>query len=241
MRDLSRTREDALAARLRARQQLKSMMLRHGRSYHSSTWTPAHERELAKVRFDHPAQQIAFDEYRQMVAEAHERLQRITAALREQCLEWRMRPVVEVLMCLRGVDFIAAITIIAELGDLTRFAHPRALMAYLGLVPSEHSSGNTRRQGAITRAGNRHVRRILIESAWTYRFAAHVGREQQVRQQHQPKLVRDIAWKAQLRLTQRFRKLNLGRKMKMTKVCVAIARELCGFIWDLARQIPIHA
>ena len=241
MRDLSRAREDALAARLRARQQLKSMMLRHGRSYHSNTWTPAHERELAKVRFEHSAQQIAFDEYRQMVAEAHERLERITQALRERCAEWRMRPVVEALMCLRGFDFVAAITIVAELGDLTRFAHPRALMAYLGLVPSEHSSGNTRRQGAITRTGNRHARRILVESAWTYRFAAHVGREQQVRQQHQPKAVRDIAWKAQLRLTQRFRKLNLGRKMKMTKVCVAIARELCGFIWDLARHVPVHS
>ena len=241
MRDLSRTREDAIAARLRARQQLKSMMLRHGRSYHSNTWTAAHQRQLASVRFDHPAQQIAFDEYRQMVAEAHERLERITQALREQCAEWRMRPVVEALMCLRGFDFVAASTIVAELGDLTRFAHPRALMAYLGLVPSEHSSGNTRRQGAITRTGNRHARRILVESAWTYRFAAHVGREQQVRQQHQPKPIRDIAWKAQLRLTQRFRKLNPSRKMKMTKVCVAIARELCGFIWDLARHAPVHA
>jgi transposase len=239
IRDLSRAREDALAARLRARQQLKSMMLRHGRSYHRNTWSAAHERELGKVRFDHPAQQIAFDEYRQMVAEAHERCERITQALREQCGEWRMRPMVEALMCLRGFDFIAAITIVAELGDLTRFAHPRALMAYLGLVPSEHSSGNTRHQGAITRMGNGHARRILIESAWTYRFAAHVGHEQQARQQGQPKLVRDIAWKAQLRLTHRFRKLNFGRHMKINKICVAIARELCGFIWDLARHSPV--
>jgi transposase len=241
MRDLSRTREDALAARLRARQQLKSMMLRHGRSYHNNTWSDAHQRQLATVRFDHPAQQIAFDEYRQMVAEAHARLERITQALRDQSVQWRMRPVIDALMCLRGFDFVAAITVVAELGDLTRFSHPRALMAYLGLVPSEHSSGNTRRQGSITRTGNRHARRILVESAWTYRFAAHVGREQQARQQHQPQLIRDIAWKAQLRLTQRFRKLNLSRKMKMTKVCVAIARELCGFIWDLARHVPIHA
>jgi transposase len=240
IRDLSRAREDAIAARLRARQQLKAMMLRHGRSYHSNAWTPAHERQLASVRFDHPAQQIAFNEYRQTVTEAQERCERVTQALREQCAEWRMRPVVEALMCLRGFDFIAAITVIAELGDLTRFAHPRALMSYLGLVPSEHSSGNTRHQGSITRMGNKHVRRILVESAWTYRFTAHVGREQQIRQQHQPKLVRDIAWKAQLRLTQRYRKLNLGRKMKANKVCVAVARELCGFIWDLARHVPVH-
>jgi transposase len=240
IRDLSRAREDAIAARLRARQQLKAMLLRHGRSCHGSSWTLAHERQLATIRFEHPAQQIAFDEYRQTVREAHERCERVTQALREQCTEWRMGPVVEALMCLRGFDFIAAVTVIAELGDLTRFAHPRALMAYLGLVPSEHSSGNTRQQGAITRMGNKHARRILVESAWTYRFPAHVGREQQIRQQGQTKLVRDIAWKAQLRLTHRYRKLNLGRKMKATKVCVAIARELAGFIWDLARHVPVH-
>src|SRR6185437_11303498 len=234
IRDLSRAREDAIAARLRGRQQLKSMMLRHGRSCHGSSWTLAHERQLATIRFEHPAQQIAFNEYRQTVREAHERCERLAQALREQCAEWRMGPVVDALMCLRGFDFIAAVTVIAELGDLTRFAHPRALMSYLGLVPSEHSSGNTRQQGAITRMGNKHARRILVESAWTYRYPAHVGREQQSRQQGQPKLVRDIAWKAQLRLTRRYRKLNLGRKMKTNKVCVAVARELCGFVWDLA-------
>jgi transposase len=240
IRDLSRAREDAIAARLRARQQLKAMMLRHGRTYTSNAWTLAHERSLATVRFEHPAQQIAFDEYRQSVKDAHERCERLTQALREQCAGWRMGRVVEALMCLRGFDFIAAVTIIAELGDLNRFSHPRALMSYLGLVPSEHSSGNSRRQGAITRTGNRHARRILVESAWTYRYAAHVGREHQIRQQGQPKAIRDIAWKAQLRLTQRYRKLSLGRKMKATKVCVAVARELCGFIWDLARHVPAH-
>jgi transposase len=241
IRDLSRAREDAIAARLRARQQLKAMLLRHGRSYNNSSWTAAHERQLASIKFEHPAQKIAFDEYRQAVRESHERCDRVTQALREQCTEWRMGPVVNALMCLRGFDFIAAVTIIAELGDLTRFAHPRALMSYLGLVPSEHSSGNTRRQGAITRMGNKHARRILVESAWTYRYPAHVGREQQVRQQGQPKPVRDIAWKAQLRLTQRYRKLSLGRKMKANKVCVAIARELAGFIWDVARHVPVHS
>jgi transposase len=215
-------------------------MLRHGRTYSSNAWTLAHERSLATVRFEHPAQQIAFDEYRQSVKDAHERCERLTQALREQCAGWRMGRVVEALMCLRGFDFIAAVTIIAELGDLNRFSHPRALMSYLGLVPSEHSSGNSRRQGAITRTGNRHARRILVESAWTYRYGAHVGREHQIRQQGQPKAIRDIAWKAQLRLTHRYRKLSLGRKMKATKVCVAVARELCGFIWDLARHVPVH-
>lgn len=242
IRDLSRAREDAGVARLRARLQLKALLLRHGRAYHGkSSWTAAHERQLAAIKFDHPAQQIAFDEYRQAVKDADERLQRLTQALREQCEPWRMKGVVNALMCLRGLDFIAAITVVAELGDLSRFAHPKALMKYLGLIPCEFSSGNTRRQGSITKAGNKHVRRILIEAAWTYRFNPRVSRPIEVRQQGQPKAIRKIAWKAQLRLTYRFRKLNAGRKMAQNKCCVAVARELAAFIWDIARQVKIPA
>jgi transposase len=242
MRDLSRAREDASAARLKARQQLKAMLLRHGHVYSGkSSWTHAHERHLATIRFEHPAQEIAFNEYRQAVTEAHERVERLTAALRDQCEHWRMKPLVKALMCMRGFDAIAAITFIAEIGDLSRFAHPRALMAYLGLVPSEFSTGNTRHQGSITKAGNKHARRIMIESAWTYRFKAQVGRDLQVRQEGQPKAVRDIAWKAQLRLAKRYRSLSMGRKLHQNKVCVAIARELAGFVWDVARQVKITA
>jgi len=242
IRDLSRAREDAGTARLRARQQLKAMLLRHGRAYHGkSSWTLAHERHLANIKFDHSAQQIAFDEYRQAVKDAHERVERITQALREQCEQWRMKRVVKALMCLRGMDFVAAATFIAELGDLCRFAHPKALMKYLGLIPSEFSSGNTRRQGPITKAGNKHARRILVEAAWTYRFNPRVSRLIEVRQEGQPKAVREIAWRAQLRLTYRFRKLNAGRKMTQNKCCVAVARELAGFIWDIARQVKIPA
>lgn len=242
IRDLSRAREDACGARLRARQQLKALLLRHGRSYHGkSSWTLAHERHLAMVKFAHPAQQIAFDEYRQVVKEAHERVERLTQALREQCENWRMQGVVNALMCLRGIDFVAAVTFVAELGDLSRFSHPKALMKYLGLIPSEFSSGNTHRQGSITKAGNKHARRILVEAAWTYRFNPRVSRPIEVRQEGQPKAVREIAWKAQLRLTYRFRKLNAGRKMTQNKCCVAIARELAAFIWDIARQVKIPA
>lgn len=242
IRDLSRAREDACAARLRARLQLKAMLLRHGRAYYGKTsWTAAHERHLAGIHFDHPAQQIAFDEYRQTVKDAHERIERLTQALREQCEHWRMKGVVNALMCLRGLDFTAAATFIAELGDLRRFAHPKALMKYLGLIPSEFSSGNTRRQGSITKAGNKHARRILIEAAWTYRFNPRVSRPIELRQQGQPKAIRDIAWRAQLRLAYRFRKLNAGRKMTQNKCCVAVARELAGFIWDIARQVKIPA
>jgi transposase len=140
-------------------------------------------------------------------------------------------------MCLRAFDFVAAVTFVAELGDPRRFAHPTALMAYLGLVPSEFSSGNSRRQGSITKAGNQHARRMLVEAAWAYRHSPRVSRPVQVRQEGQPQIVRDIAWRAQLRLTKRFRHLRMGRKLPQNKVCVAVARELCGFIWDIARQV----
>lgn len=238
LRDLSRTREDVLAARLRAHQQMKALLLRHGRTFCGrAPWTQAHERTLSQIRLPHPAQEIAFVEYRSAIKDAHERLERIVEALRLQSSQWRMRPLVQALMCLRGFDFIAAVTFVAEIGDPRRFAHPTALMSYLGLVPAEFSSGNSRRQGSITKAGNTHARRILIESAWTYCHSPRVSRCLEVRQQGQPKAVRDISWRAQLRLTKRFRHLRMGRKLPQNKVCVAIARELCGFIWDIARRV----
>jgi transposase len=240
IRDLSRARVDAVRARLAARHQLKAILLRHGHRYTGrSSWTQAHERYLAKVTFAHPAQDMAFVEYRQAVREALERVERHTAALREQCAAWRMHAVLEALMSLRGIDFVAAVTLVAELGDLKRFAHPRELMSFLGLVPSEHTSGDSRQLGKITKTGNGHARRILIEAAWNYRFPARVSVVLQKRQEGQPKAVRDIAWRAQLRRAQRYRRLS-ARHMHQNKVCVAIARELAGFIWDIGRQLPIH-
>jgi len=237
MRDLTRAREDAVRARLKARQQLKAMLLRHGHGYTGKTsWTAAHERYLGEVRFDHPAQDIAYAEYRSAVREAHDRVERITAALREQAAGWRWQPALNALMTLRGLEFVTAVTLLAELGDLSRFAHPKQLMSFIGLVPSEYSTGESRAQGKITKTGNGHVRRILIESAWTYRYPARVSRDLVVRQQHQPKVVRDIAWRAQLRLCSRYRRLQ-ARGVHSNKICVAIARELTGFIWDIARQV----
>jgi transposase len=238
LRDLSRTREDVLAARLRALQQMKALLLRHGRACPGRiAWSAAHERTLSAIRLPHPAQQIAFVEYRNTIKDAHERLERVTEALRLQSSHWRMSPLVRALMCLRGFDFVAAVTFVAEIGDPRRFARPTALMAYLGLVPAEFSSGKSRHQGSITKAGNKHARRILIEAAWAYCHSPRVSRPLEVRQQGQPKAVRDISWRAQLRLTKRFRHLRMGRKLPQNKVCVAIARELCGFIWDIARQL----
>ena len=241
LRDLSRAREDAVRARLKARQQLKALLLRHGHRYTGkSSWTAAHERYLGAVTFSHPAQDIAYAEYRSATCEAHQRVERLTAALREQVTTWRWQPVVRALMTLRGLEFVAAVTLVAELGDLTRFPHPKQLMAFLGLVPSEYSTGASRAEGKITKTGNSHVRRILIESAWTYRYPARMSRELVVRNEGQPKAVRDIAWRAQLRLCSRYRRLQ-ARGVHPNKVCVAIARELAGFVWDIARQLPTVA
>ncbi len=241
IRDLVRAREDARAARHRVRLQIQAMMLRHGRHYQGKkSWSQAHDRHLSTIRFEHPAQEITFNEYRQAAKEACDRVERITQELRVQCKDWRMNPVVEALMCLKGFDFVAAVIFVAEMGDLTRFAHPRALMAYLGLVPSEFSSGNSRRQGEITKSGNKHARRILVEAAWNNRFKAQVARSLEVRQEGQPKIIRDISWKAQLRLSKRWRSLSMGRKLAQNKICVAIARELAGFIWDVARHVKVN-
>jgi transposase len=241
IRDLSRAREDALGARLKARQQLKALLLRHGHRYTGRTfWTAAHERSLSAISFAHPAQDMAFAEYRHAVREAQDRLDRLTQTLRDECERWRMKGVVAALSTMRGIDFIAAATLVAEIGDFRRFAHPRDLMGFLGLVPSEFSTGESRRRGSITKTGNSHARRILIEAAWNYRFPARLSRPIQVRQEGQPKPVRDIAWRAQLRLGLRYRRLS-SRKLHHNKICVAIARELAGFIWAVAGQVTVPA
>jgi transposase len=203
-------------------------------------WTAAHERTLADIRFDHSAQNFAFAEYRHAVREAQDRLDRITQTLRDECERWRMRSVVAALATLRGIDFVAAVTLVAEIGDFRRFAHPRDMMGFLGLVPSEFSTGDSRHRGAITKTGNDHARRVLVEAAWNYRFAARISRRIQVRQEGQPKSVREIAWRAQLRLAQRYRRLS-SRNLHLNKVCVGIARELAGFVWAIAGQITVSA
>jgi transposase len=237
MRDLSRARIDAVRARLKARQQLKALLLRHGRRYcGKSSWTAAHERYLAEVRFAHRAQDIAFVEYRQAVSESQARVQRLTEALTQELECWRMRPLVQALMTMRGVDLLAATTLVAELGDFKRFAHPREFMGYLGLVPSEHTSGEKRRLGPITKAGNSHARRMLIEAAWNYRFPPRLTTALQKRQEQQPADIRAIAWRAQLRLSHRYRRLKV-RGVHHNKICVAIARELSGFLWSIGQRV----
>jgi len=226
IRDLVRAREDALKDLKAAKVRLKAFLLRQDiRSEGRATWGPAHLRWLAEVVCPTPAQQIVFQEYVRAVSEHTERLQRLEAELATLVQGWRWLPVVEAIQALRGVQFITAVTLIAELGDLTRFENPRQLMSYLGLTPSEHSSGERRRQGGITKTGNSHARRALVEGAWAYRYPAKVSRHLQLRLEKVPKVIQDISWKAQVRLCKRYRRL-VARGKNVNQVVVAIAREL---------------
>jgi transposase len=182
------------------------------------------------------AQHIALQEYRDAIAETEPRIDRLTEHLRQLAPMWRWAPVVAALQALRGVSFITAVALVADLGDLTRFGHPRERMAYLGLVPSAHSSGPTVRRGAITTAGNPHGRRLLAEAAWASQGIPRIGRQHAYRQEALPKVVCAIAWKAQLRLTTRVRRL-VARGKATPKVATAIAPELSGFVWAIAREV----
>jgi transposase len=237
MRDLVRTREDAVAMQRQVRHRLAALLLRNDIRYVGKTaWTTAHQRWIARLTLSQPAQRIAFEEYVQTVSEATERVQRLTQSIEQELAAWRWRPVVSALQACRGIQLIHAVRIVAELGDLSRFAHPRQLMGYLGLIPSEDSSGEHRHQGAITKAGNSSARRALVEAAWAYQHAAKVSPIIARRQTELPKTAIAIAWKAQLRLCARFRRLA-ARGVNRNKIVVAIARELAGFVWAIARQI----
>jgi transposase len=239
LRDLTRAREDAIGDLKAAKFRLKAFLLRHDIRYTGqATWGPAHLRWLSEVVCPTPAQQIVFQEYVRAVHEHTERLQRLEQELHDQVKSWRLHPVVDALQALRGVQFMVAVTTVAELGDLTRFDTPRELMSFLGLIPSEYSSGERRRQGAITKAGNTHARRALIEGAWAYRYPAKVSRHLQLRLEKQSKVIQDISWKAQVRLCKRYRKL-IARGKHANQVVVAIARELVGFMWAIAKQVPV--
>lgn len=237
LRDLVRAREDAVMLGTQAKHRLKAFLLRQGRRYPGREgWTLPYRRWLADLSFSTAAQHTALQEYRDTIDETERRLDRLTEQLRQLVPTWRWAPVVAGLQALRGISFLTAVALVAELGDLTRFGHPRELMAYLGLVPSEYSSGPSVRRGAITKAGNPHVRRLLAEAAWAYQGIPRIGRQHAYRQEALPKVVCDIAWKAQLRLTGRFRRLVARGKAK-PKVATAIARELVGFVWAIAREV----
>ena len=237
VRDVVRAREDAVREQRNARHRLKALLLRNGIAYEGrSNWSAAHLRWLATLKLPLPAQQIAFQEYLHAVSESQARIGRLEQHLRELLVDWPLAPLVAALQALRGVQLIAAITLVAEIQDFWRFASPRHLMAYLGLVPGEHSSGPRRRLGAITKAGNSPARRMLVEVAHHYRMPARLTPIIARRQAQLPKAVTDIAWCAQTRLCARFRRLS-ARRLQPNKVVIAVARELCGFVWAIAREV----
>jgi len=188
---------------------------------------------LATLHFGEAGAQTAFTDYWQAVSAADERVTRLTVALVESIAGWRFESIAIALQALRGVDQISAIGLVAEIGDIGRFAHPRQLMGYLGLVPSEASTGERVIRGSITKTGNAHARRLLTEAAWSYRFQPRIGTRAQRRAEDLPQALRDVAWKAQLRLSGRFSRLR-ARGVHINKVCTAVARELAGFVWAIA-------
>jgi transposase len=234
MRDLTRARCDMKAQEIKAKQQLNAFVLRHGRQWPSNRtrWTKTHFNWLEELRFAHDWQQVVLQEYIDAVKAATQRVTDLSGQIERALPRWSMAPVVASLVALRGIDKLAAVILLSELGDISRFEHPKQLMAFLGLVPSEHSSGSRRRQGAITRAGNGHARRVLVESAWCYRFTArqtmHLKRKAAGASDH----AKSVAWRAQKRLCGRYRHLiESGKNQKV--VCIAVARELVAFIWDI--------
>jgi len=239
VRDLSRLREETLRDLQAAKNRLKAFLLRHDIRYEGkANWTASHLRTLAHICMATAAQRVVFQEYLGAVTHLMEKLALIETELREHAKSWRLAPLVQALQALRGVQFHVAVTIAAELGDLRRFEKPRQLMAYVGLHPSEYSSGGKRHQGAIAKTGNAHARRVLVEGAWSYRHLAKVSPQIQQRLEGLPEDIRSIAWKAQVRLCKRCRRMIAHGKNRNI-VIVAIARELIAFMWAIARKVEL--
>lgn len=237
VRDLCRARTDASQALSRAKQQLGMFMLRNGYRYDGKTnWTQAHMNYLRRTRMPHPAQQLVLEEYILEVDALIQRVARVEQHMKDILPTWEREPFVRALMAFRGFKEVAGMTEISELGDLSRFSHPQQLMGYLGMVPEESSSGEKRRQGGITKTGNSHARWMLIECASHYSHPPRVSPQLSARQAGQSHEVRCIAWRAQNRLNYRFKRLA-ARGLHRNKVVVAVARELCGFLWELHAQV----
>ena len=239
MRDLSRARERAMQDLNDARYQLKALLLRNNIQYTgTANWSLKHLRWLTELILPHPCQHLVLQEMIQTISERNARLERLDNELMHQVKNWRYYPIVKSVQALRGVRLLVAAGVVAELGDLTRFDTPRKLMAYVGLTPSEHSTGTRRKLGSITKSGNGRARRLLVESAHSYRYPANVSTDMQKRQEGLPKAVIDIAWQAQLRLCRRYQKL-LHRGKNHNVVKTAIAREIIAYIWSISREVAL--
>ena len=239
VRDLSRAREVAMKDLKDAKYQLKALLLRNNINYKgTANWSQKHLRWLTELVLPHPAQHIVLQEFLHTITERISRLERLDNELTHHVHQWRYYPVVKAIQAMRGVRLLVATGVVAELGDLSRFDHPRKLMSYLGLVPSEHSSGGKRHIGAITKCGNGRARRLLVEGAHTYRYAANISTDMQKRQEGLPKDIIDIAWKAQLRLCKRYKKM-IAKGKHYNLVVTAIAREMIAYIWAIAKEVVL--
>ena len=228
-RDLVRAREDARLDRMRDRHRLSKFCLRQGRRMPTSSWTVVRRKWLSEQQFEFPAQQQTFDTYLHTVDLVDARIEQLERAIRETAEQKQWRQLVARLRSLRGVDTLTALALASEIGDFSRFQSAEEFMAFVGLVPSEHSSGEKRRQGSITKVGNSHVRRLLVEAAWHARRRPKVGYELARRQRGQDAVMIERAWRCQQRLYQRWQRMA-GRGKPQQKIVVACARELAGFV-----------
>jgi transposase len=239
IRDVSRARTDIVNARKQAKQQLGGFLLRNGHHYTGkSRWSDTHLRYLRKLVLPSPAQNLVLEENLRRIDILVEQEKRICEEMEKLTEDWYRKPLLKALMGFRGFKIVAATSIISELGDLRRFSHPRQLMAYIGLVPSEDSSGNKRRQGSITKCGNTHVRWMLVEIINSYRLPPKVGRVLSMRQEGLSRAVKEISWRAQNRLCKKYHHLT-RRGLPENKIKVAVAREMLGFIWELGQVVEV--
>jgi transposase len=238
LRDLVRAREDLRGDLMSARHRVGKLLLRRGLVWEGpgDAWSQRHLRWLSTIRFDEQLVELVFGEYLAHHEVLLARRERLDKLLLEQSTQGSWAPTVARLRCMRGIDTLSAVGLVAEIGDITAFKHPKQLASYLGLVPSEHSSGTKRRQGAITKAGSSHARRLLVEAGWHYRRPPRVSEPLRRRQAGQPPAAIDAAWRAQLRLHRRWAHLDGARAKKRTTVAVAVARELTCFVWEIAQQ-----
>ncbi|MCF6299057.1 MAG: IS110 family transposase [Thiomicrorhabdus sp.] len=239
VRDVCRARTDASDDLSRAKQRLNAFLLRNGYRYSGkSRWTPSHMRYLRDLSLPNLAQKIVLEEYMQAIDSCIDRVQRLKEKMKELLLDWEWEPIVRALMACKGFQEVAAMTIISELGDLRRFDHPCQLMKFLGLVPSEETTGTKRRQGGITKCGNSHARWMLVECSQHYRKAPKISAALTTRQEKQNKKVKALSWRMQNRLNTRYVKLKVRGKRE-NKIIVAIAREMCAFIWEMQNKLDL--
>ena len=239
-RDLVRAREDGRLDRMRDRHRLSKFCLRHGRRLPGRSWSVSRRIWLSQQRFPFAAEQLTFDSYLHALDLVDARIEALERAIDETAEQGPWRELVAMLRCLRGVDTLTALGIAVEIGDFGRFRTAAEFMAFVGLVPSEHSSGEQRRQGSITKVGNSHVRRLLVEAAWHARRRPKVGYELARRQRGQEAVVIERAWRCQQRLYARWLRMA-GRGKPSQKIAVACARELAGFVWAIATEQPLRS